>query len=55
MTVSVGAAEIEPGLDAAVLVARADEALYRAKAAGKNRVMLHASLTVAPRTSVEMV
>jgi len=48
VTISIGAAEMEPGLDAAVLVPHADEALYRAKAAGKNRVVLHAP-AVAPQ------
>jgi diguanylate cyclase (GGDEF)-like protein len=41
ITVSVGIAEMEPGLDESRLVARADVALYRAKSLGKNRVELH--------------
>jgi diguanylate cyclase (GGDEF)-like protein len=41
VTVSVGAAEMEPGLDPSRLVARADDALYRAKSLGKDRVELH--------------
>jgi diguanylate cyclase (GGDEF)-like protein len=41
VTVSVGIAEMEPGLDESRLVARADVALYRAKSLGKNRVELH--------------
>jgi diguanylate cyclase (GGDEF)-like protein len=41
VTVSVGIAEMEPGVDESRLVARADVALYRAKSLGKNRVELH--------------
>ena len=41
VTVSVGAAEMEPGTDPSRLVARADTALYRAKSLGKDRVELH--------------
>jgi diguanylate cyclase (GGDEF)-like protein len=48
VTVSVGAAEMEPGLDPARLVARADDALYRAKSLGKNRVELHRVLLAMP-------
>jgi len=41
VTVSVGAAVAEPGRDRlADLIARADAALYRAKAAGRDRVAL---------------
>jgi diguanylate cyclase (GGDEF)-like protein len=39
VTLSAGAAELEPGIDAAALCRRADEALYRAKAAGRDRVV----------------
>jgi diguanylate cyclase (GGDEF)-like protein/PAS domain S-box-containing protein len=41
ITVSIGTASFrsEDGLDAALMIKRADEALYRAKAAGRNRVM----------------
>ena len=38
ITVSVGAAELADGLEAAGLVAAADAALYKAKGLGKNRV-----------------
>ena len=48
VTVSVGAAEMEPGLDPSRLVARADDALYRAKSLGKNRVELHRVLLAMP-------
>jgi diguanylate cyclase (GGDEF)-like protein len=41
VTVSVGVAEMEPRLDPSRLVARADDALYRARSLGKNRVELH--------------
>lgn len=41
VTVSVGAAEMEPNLPPSRLVARADTALYRAKSLGKDRVELH--------------
>lgn len=48
VTVSVGAAEMEPGLDPTRLVARADGALYRAKSLGKDRVELHRVRLAAP-------
>jgi diguanylate cyclase len=38
VTVSAGAAEYSPGEDITALVARADAALYLAKAAGRNRI-----------------
>ena len=38
LKVSIGAAELLPDNLAATLLARADAALYRAKAAGRNRV-----------------
>ncbi|WP_428561995.1 MAG: diguanylate cyclase [Solidesulfovibrio sp. DCME] len=38
VTISLGLAEARPGESAAALVARADEALYRAKETGRNRV-----------------
>jgi two-component system cell cycle response regulator len=41
VTVSVGAAIVDDGVDPGRLVANADAALYRAKRAGKNRVELH--------------
>jgi diguanylate cyclase len=41
VTVSAGVAAWQPGLDAQALLAAADQALYRAKAAGRDRVVLH--------------
>ncbi len=40
VTVSVGVAEMHDGLTTKTLEARADEALYEAKKAGRNRVQL---------------
>jgi len=37
-TISIGVAELQPGMDGDGLVKAADEALYRAKQTGKNRV-----------------
>lgn len=39
LTVSVGIANLEPGDDAAALTGKVDQALYRAKATGRNRVI----------------
>ncbi|MEO7430925.1 MAG: diguanylate cyclase [Dokdonella sp.] len=38
-TVSIGAATLQPGEDVTALLKRADEAMYAAKAAGRNRVV----------------
>ena len=40
LTVSVGVAACAPGLDADTLIERADQALYRAKAAGRDQVVV---------------
>jgi diguanylate cyclase len=39
VTISAGVAERRPGEDAASLLRRADAAMYRAKRAGRNRVV----------------
>jgi len=38
VTISAGVAELNPGEDLSVALLRADEMLYKAKAAGRNRV-----------------
>ncbi|MBK5936090.1 PAS domain S-box protein [Halorhodospira halophila] len=43
VSVSIGATLIEPDEDAGTVIERADQALYRAKRAGRNRVMLETS------------
>lgn len=40
VSLSAGVAEAEPGEGALELLARADDALYRAKSAGRDRVVL---------------
>lgn len=40
VTVSIGVAEFRPGEDSTALIARADEALYRAKAGGRDLVVV---------------
>jgi diguanylate cyclase (GGDEF)-like protein len=46
-TISIGVADADgAGMDLAGLVTASDEALYRAKAAGRNRVACHAALLV---------
>jgi diguanylate cyclase (GGDEF)-like protein len=56
LTVSIGVAIIEAGEDPADLIRRADQSLYQAKAAGKNRVCVHPPLpeagTVPPAARV---
>jgi PleD family two-component response regulator len=48
MTVSAGVADVGPGEDAVdAALARADEALYEAKRAGRNRSVLHRGRAVA--------
>ncbi|MDD3371010.1 MAG: GGDEF domain-containing protein [Alphaproteobacteria bacterium] len=39
VTISVGAAQCEPGDDSETLIARADQAMYEAKQTGRNRVV----------------
>ena len=40
MTISIGIGRMQPGQTLSELIAAADEALYRAKSGGRNRVML---------------
>nr|WP_246406174.1 GGDEF domain-containing protein [Modestobacter versicolor] len=47
---SAGVAQHLPGEDASQLMRRADAALYRAKADGRGRCVLHEDLPAAPRT-----
>lgn len=53
VSVSIGVATLQPGLDDkdTSLIAASDEALYRAKEAGRNRVVAHAT---APGLSAEL-
>ncbi len=45
VTASVGGSHLHPGIDKNTLVKEADEALYRAKEAGRNRVEFHENET----------
>ena len=48
VTVSLGVAEVTSGVDQpAQLIRRADEALYRAKETGRNRVVVHSEMASA--------
>lgn len=40
VTISIGVASVPPGGDLALAIARADQAMYRAKSAGRNRVVV---------------
>jgi diguanylate cyclase (GGDEF)-like protein len=40
VTISIGVASVPPGGDLASAIARADQAMYRAKLAGRNRVVV---------------
>jgi diguanylate cyclase (GGDEF)-like protein len=48
LTISGGVAQASDGDNAQSLLARADSALYAAKAAGRNRVFFHDAVTVLP-------
>jgi diguanylate cyclase (GGDEF)-like protein len=49
ITVSIGLAELFRGMQSAVLVEQADKALYAAKRAGRNIVVLHADVQATER------
>ena len=51
MTVSIGVAEFRPGESIAQSIARADEALYLAKARGRNRVVFHGQVECEARAA----
>jgi diguanylate cyclase (GGDEF)-like protein len=51
VTVSIGVAFVEDALDHSTLIVRADQALYRAKDAGRNRVVVAPSVNVARVTA----
>ncbi len=48
ITVSIGAAALEPGEDVASWLARADAAMYRAKKDGRNRVVVDEGAGMSP-------
>jgi diguanylate cyclase (GGDEF)-like protein len=52
VTISIGVAGVPPGGDLASAIARADQAMYRAKSAGRNRVIVADEATDIPARSV---
>lgn len=51
VTISIGVASVPPGGDLASAIARADQAMYRAKSAGRNRVVVADEATGIPARS----